>query len=839
MFLLTHKCLVPGASGCVLAYLGSSLLFGGGKAAGARALGTLLLVSAVNMLASTAWYASYTPAAGTTSWAIAIASRYGVLLWLVAFSYYFVADDRPRERRWALGVVALAIAPYVVAALSRIGESGGVYAFGRPSFWPGTPRGLAAAIYSVAQPWYANYVFLVGYAWALSVLARKCVRLERRADERFGPEHTAPATRGAREVERRFGPSAALRSLVWTRSRDARAVRAFGLVCLALLAVEFCNVFWRIPLATVLVLFISCAVVWVYVNHSTDPTRLRFKLVALPLAVVMGLFAAFAAELVEARWVGLSDQLQRRTERVRARLDAQLQTSADGSPVRDLTSLYLPPDVSLVLFRPSPHGAHSPDWQALYTAPGVDLAEVNAIEAREEAWRAVGLATMPTFAHLPESERVDAARAALRAGDSSRWSLSTDGILFLGAIEPSGGGFVGWPWETPDGTYFVGFPEEARRGTLHIDALRLATALAAVALALLLGLPLLFRASVLTPVAKLLAGVQRVERGDLTGRIDVRTNDELGRLAQAFDAMVTSIREARESLERVNRAAFRFVPREFVRTLGHESIVDVQLGDETARTMTVMFADIRSFTTLCESMTPEETFAFVNALLARLGPAVRRHGGFIDKYLGDAVMALFDGGAENALAAAIDMRAALAEFNAERVAAGEEPIRIGIGLHRGDLMLGIVGEEERIDGTVLADAVNIASRLEGLTKRYGATIVTSRETLDALPADHGFDLRLLERVRIKGREAPLEVHEVFSGDDAESLAAKRRTRDGLATVVSSICDDRFDEALASLAELRRASPDDPVVGLHFTRMTQFVAEGPPPDWDGAHRMDTK
>jgi two-component system sensor histidine kinase ChiS len=172
-------------------------------------------------------------------------------------------------------------------------------------------------------------------------------------------------------------------------------------------------------------------------------------------------------------------------------------------------------------------------------------------------------------------------------------------------------------------------------------------------------------------------------------------------------------------LSKINIAYGRFVPHEFLKFLERESIVDVQLGDQVQKEMTVLFADIRSFTSLSERMSPKENFDFLNAYLSRVSPVIRNHNGFIDKYIGDAVMALFPQTADDAVQAAIEMQKQVSLYNSYRQENGYDPIAIGIGLHSGTLMLGTVGESQRMESTVIADAVNLASRLEGLTKVYG------------------------------------------------------------------------------------------------------------------------
>ena len=217
------------------------------------------------------------------------------------------------------------------------------------------------------------------------------------------------------------------------------------------------------------------------------------------------------------------------------------------------------------------------------------------------------------------------------------------------------------------------------------------------------------------------------------------------------------LREYAHELEILNKAYERFVPAEFLNQLGKESITAVELGDQVEKSMTVLFSDIRSFTTLSEQLSPAETFAFINTFLERMGPVIRRHGGFIDKYIGDAIMALFPGAPDAALNAARDMNVELERLNVLRKERNLPEIHIGIGIHIGRLMLGTIGEAERMEGTVISDSVNLASRLEGLTKKAGQTILISEAVRDALTRPGDFTLQPLGEAKVKGKERTVKV----------------------------------------------------------------------------------
>ena len=227
------------------------------------------------------------------------------------------------------------------------------------------------------------------------------------------------------------------------------------------------------------------------------------------------------------------------------------------------------------------------------------------------------------------------------------------------------------------------------------------------------------------------------------------------------------------NLVKINAAYSHYVPHEFLRYLNRDSIIDVRLGDNVEMEAAVLVSDIREFTTLSETMTPDENFTFINDYLAAAAPPIRQHGGFIDRYTGDSVMAVFPGGSEQALAATRDTMTGLEAFNANRESNGEPPVRIGVGLHFGSLRLGIVGEHQRRQGDIFADAVNVANRIEGLCKTYGSTVIVSEAFLAGLSDREQSlpQLRPLGPVPLKGRFEPIELFAATEFDESNNDGA--------------------------------------------------------------------
>ncbi|MEP4485537.1 MAG: 7TM diverse intracellular signaling domain-containing protein [Halioglobus sp.] len=300
----------------------------------------------------------------------------------------------------------------------------------------------------------------------------------------------------------------------------------------------------------------------------------------------------------------------------------------------------------------------------------------------------------------------------------------------------------------------------------------------------------------------------RTQLQDLQVGLQVGANDYLTKPV-AKDELLARIK-THLNLMHINSEYSRYVPHEFLRYLNRDSILDVRLGDNVEIEAAVFISDIRSFTTLSETMEPGTNFSFINDYLAYTGPPIRENHGFIDRYSGDSVMGVFPGGAEDAMQAARDTMARLREFNQQREAEGLEEIQIGIGLHMGSLRLGIVGEQQRRQGDIFSDTVNVANRIEGMTKTYGTKIIVSDAFVAALDnPDISLPLRRdLGGVRVKGRAEVVVLHEVFEFDDAETVTLKRDTQAEFKTVRSLLEEGRYVDAAGLLKEIIDRNPQD-------------------------------
>jgi len=279
------------------------------------------------------------------------------------------------------------------------------------------------------------------------------------------------------------------------------------------------------------------------------------------------------------------------------------------------------------------------------------------------------------------------------------------------------------------------------------------------------------------------------------------------------------------SIDDIVTAYSRFVPHQFLQLLGKESVTDVVLGESLEKKMTILFSDMRDFTTLSESMTPRENFSFINSYLERMEPAISRHHGIIDKYIGDAIMALFPTGADDALDGALGMLNYLAGYNEERKTQGHPPVAIGIGLNTGLMMLGTIGGRNRMASTVISDAVNLASRVETMTKTYGVNLLISEHTYYSLKNASKYHIRFADRVRVKGKEQPQSVYEVFDADPPEMLAAKDKTIRLFERGAAYYYFKEVSEALDLFRQCLDACPDDRLARVYADRCEQFLRTG--------------
>jgi adenylate cyclase len=364
------------------------------------------------------------------------------------------------------------------------------------------------------------------------------------------------------------------------------------------------------------------------------------------------------------------------------------------------------------------------------------------------------------------------------------------------------------------------------------------------AIAAILGL--LFASLVSTgitrPVRLLLQGTREVEAGQLDRSIDVVTRDEIGQLSAAFNRMVDQLRHK----ERIRQTFGRYIDPRVVEGLIDQPAVAATEGQR--RVMTVMFCDMKGFTGLSESMTPQGLVKVMNRYLSTMSEPIRTQQGIIDKYIGDAIMAYWGppfidevDEARLACLAAIDMmkrigglRKELPELLGVRTIPTECDLRIGIAT--GEALVGSIGSEFMMSFTVMGDTVNLASRLESANKFYGTRCLVAEATIAA--AGKAIEVREIDRLVVVGQTQPQVVFEILgrAGElSAEQIALRRYYSEGLAAYRAR----RWDEATGALNAALAAVPEDRPCRILITRIERLRDNPPPADWDGSWQLDQK
>jgi adenylate cyclase len=302
-------------------------------------------------------------------------------------------------------------------------------------------------------------------------------------------------------------------------------------------------------------------------------------------------------------------------------------------------------------------------------------------------------------------------------------------------------------------------------------------------------------------------------------------------LAKSADSEL--LKEKADEALRLSQTIQKFVPRQFMEHFEQDGL-GLELGHAVEDDVAILCCDIRGFTSMSEILTPHELMRFLNSYFLRMNGPIHQNNGFIDKFIGDAIMALFDhpGGtaadkARDAINAAIALQKTVKLYNTHRKNCNYDPVEIGIGIHYGSVIIGTVGSDDRMDTTVIGDNVNVAFRLESLAPKYKANILVSEQVLKT--AGHGFEIktRVLDFVRVKGRSKPVKIFEVldYLPNDIEQGLACRMQKS-------------WEQALEHFSRALRKTPDDPLIIHHIEMCHRCQAMPLPENWDGAMTSPT-
>ncbi|MDQ6423026.1 adenylate/guanylate cyclase domain-containing protein [Paenibacillus sp. LHD-117] len=407
---------------------------------------------------------------------------------------------------------------------------------------------------------------------------------------------------------------------------------------------------------------------------------------------------------------------------------------------------------------------------------------------------------------------------------SDRWEDATGKWLYaIGPVYDSAGKVVG-VYETGSDLNVLYKSNQ----TIYQNILRNIGLISLVIIALVLGVTYWL----LRSLRKLRRSVMEMASGNWDVRVNIRSQDEVGDLGEQFNRMAQHIRTYIKDITTFSEASHRFVPQQFFKYLGKKGITEVHLGDQVQGNMSVMVANIRSFNQLSKQLSPKQNFDFMNGFLKRFSPFVRQEEGLVSKYLGAGFMALFPGRAEDAIRAAIAIRRELAAYNDSLIAAGYRPVDMGMAIHKGPLMLGIVGEDQRMEGNVISDDVNVTTALERLSDTMGASVLVTKSFFDQLRAPERIRHRYLGRVGMEGKDESVELIDVYEGDTDKERQLKDRTKAMFEKGIRLCQEGRFFDARETFIEVIKVNRFDKAAKLYFYLCDEYYQKGSSEGWNG-------
>ncbi len=344
------------------------------------------------------------------------------------------------------------------------------------------------------------------------------------------------------------------------------------------------------------------------------------------------------------------------------------------------------------------------------------------------------------------------------------------------------------------------------------------------------------------PVRRLLAGTAAVEGGALDTVVPITSRDEIGRLTQSFNSMVGELRVKAQIRETFGKYVD---PRIVAGLIDRPELTDRK---GSRREMTILFCDMKDFTTFSEGMTAAALVTVLNRYLSVMSDPVRRHNGIIDKYIGDAIMAFWgppftgaDEQARLACLAALDQLTGLAAFRAELpdlmgLKRGFPEIDLRIGIATGDVVVGSIGSEQTRNYTVIGDTVNLASRLEGANKTYGTRVLISEAT-NRLAADT-VETREIDSVLVVGKTEPQRIFELL-GQKGEVASGRLALRDASVEALDAYRRGAWEEARIGFETCLAIHPCDPPSKVFLDRIAQFRTTAPCTSWNGVWSLVEK
>lgn len=326
----------------------------------------------------------------------------------------------------------------------------------------------------------------------------------------------------------------------------------------------------------------------------------------------------------------------------------------------------------------------------------------------------------------------------------------------------------------------------------------------------------------------LLQGIAIAARYNLIQESEIKAQQEIIKQKDLNTKLQT---KALQQQRQLVTAYARFFPQKFLELMNKSSILEIHLGDQVKKRMTILVSDLRNFTSILETKSPAESFAFINECLKNMSPLIRNHRGFIDKYIGDAILAIFESAGIDAAYAAIEIIQALKELKLHKFET-DQKIDIGVGIHFGTLILGTIGEQQRMDEAVIGKTSNIAAQLESLNKVYGTHILISDEVYDDIKSHTEFKIRFIDYIFINQVQASIKIYEIFNPDSDEIIAVKIKLMPLYEEALDLYTKGNFESALEIFSQCQQILPTDKVLQLYIDRCKKYMHETAVKNWVG-------
>lgn len=419
--------------------------------------------------------------------------------------------------------------------------------------------------------------------------------------------------------------------------------------------------------------------------------------------------------------------------------------------------------------------------------------------------------------------------------------------FYLGGIERVVKGFYFAPFD-----WFFLFTET--RDTFYRDTdriIRESAIILSIALVVSLAFLLLFSSQLTRPITAISKSMRKIiESSDLTERVAIEFKDETGQMAHTFNIMLGELERAYTQIKRyafqavlaqkketkIRNIFQKYVPQDLIDRF-FENPESMLVGEN--RELAILFSDIRSFTSISEAMRPDDLVNSLNRYFSVMVDLIMNRQGIIDKYIGDAIMAFFgapvqhEGDAYNSVMAGLEMTEAVRDFNRKQVETGRPEFKIGVGIAWGEVTVGNIGTEKKMDYTVIGDIVNLASRLEGLTKQYRQDLIFSESLVPAVEGE--LPCRLLDTVAVKGKSRGVKIYTASRRlNKVEERSWERHN-----VAMQAMYERDFNGAVEGFQNVLSLTADDYIAAVMLERASTYLDDPPPENWDGVEVMKTK